>query len=132
MTRYIVINSDNAIIRAGTCQECDVSLQARQGEVAITDVWGASDDTHYWDDENAMAAPKLSLDLFAAPIKADGIDATLIADVPEGVYVTWTDGFREAVTDGVVEFATTQSGSYKLIFDGVKYLRQEVIVEAGI
>lgn len=63
-------------------------------------------------------------------IIADGTDEAVVTDIPQGVFVTWPDGVREEVTDGVVEFSVTQPGNYTLTFGGIKYLEKEVHVEA--
>ena len=65
-------------------------------------------------------------------IISDGVDATIISNIPQGVFVTWPDGQRDEVTDGVVEFSATQPDTYVLKFDGVKYLSKEVSIEAHV
>jgi len=65
-------------------------------------------------------------------ILAGGIEETVISNIPEGVFVTWPDGQRDEVTDGVVEFSATQPDTYVLKFDGVKYLTEEVSIEAHV
>lgn len=65
-------------------------------------------------------------------ITSDGVDTTTISNIPQNVFVTWPDGQRDEVTDGVVEFSTTQPDTYNLKFDGVKYLTEEVSIEAHV
>lgn len=64
-----------------------------------------------------------------APITANGQDTAIIADIPSGTTVT-CEGETHDVTDGQVEFSTDLPGTYTLLFRGVAYLDQEVVIEA--
>ena len=75
---------------------------------------------------------KLDLSISKTTITSDGADTSVISNIPQGVFVTWPDGQRDEVTDGVVEFATTQPNTYALKFEGVKYLSEEVSIEAHV
>jgi len=74
----------------------------------------------------------LEITISKTTILAGGIEEATISNIPQGVFVTWPDGQRDEVTDGVVEFSVTQPDTYVLTFDGVKYLTEEVSIEAHV
>jgi hypothetical protein len=112
----------------------DLSEQAGENEHVMEGA--ASDDLDWVDLAGAQAEIKkkttLVLDITKTEIVADGIDQALVASIPVGAFVTWPDGVREEVVDGLVEFATSYAGTYTLLLDGVKYLPQEITIEATI
>lgn len=63
---------------------------------------------------------------------ADGVDEVVISNIPNGTFVTWPDGQVDEVTDGVVEFSTTQPDTYVLKFEHPHYLKKEVSLEAHV
>lgn len=63
---------------------------------------------------------------------SDGVDEAVISNIPNGTFVTWPDGQVDEVTDGVVEFSTTQPDTYVLKFEHPHNLSKEVSLEAHV
>lgn len=91
-----------------------------------------SRETHFFDGSGSAQRTQLNLKSSPSSIIADNDDTAIVADIPPGVFITWPDGLRQEVTDGAVEFSSLYAGRYKLIFDGPRYLPQEITIEATI
>ena len=113
-----------------------VTLTEGQLCIEIEGTTNSSYSTSYVDTLSTPPIVKEKTALNLVPSKttilAGGAEETVISNIPEGVFVTWPDGQRDEVTDGVVEFSTTQPDTYVLKFDGVKYLTEEVSIEAHV
>lgn len=128
--------STGQIVKSLSCPDNSLAVNAGEGESAIVDSGAGNDDTSYVDTSTSPHShvPKTALTITSdvAAILANGIATATISSIPAGVFVTWPDGVREEVTDGVVEFATFNIGTHTLSFDGVTYLRKEIVIEANI
>ncbi|MGH1371123.1 MAG: hypothetical protein ACRBBW_03750 [Cellvibrionaceae bacterium] len=128
---FVVYNPvTGGIERSGSCPDAWVNDQAEAG---LSAALGSADDQLDWFDVSIMDVRKkagLSVGVSGLVLQADGVSSSVISPVPSGCFVTWPDGVREEVTDGVVEFSTDEVGTHLLVLDGVKYLPLEIAIEA--
>lgn len=133
ISQFVVYNGLGEILSSGFCADGDVELQPQGGEFVMRGV--GQDDTHYVDvsDQNAHVIrlkQPIGLLLVDVHIIADGEDFSIIHGVPAGVSVSVNGTDPVPVTDGEVKFKTVDVGNHSLVFTGVPYVTEEVIVGA--
>lgn len=62
-------------------------------------------------------------------IKADGSDAAIFSNIPNGTVCTH-DGETYTVTDGMIEFTTTHDGDYDFVFELFPYITASFTITA--
>lgn len=62
-------------------------------------------------------------------IKADGSDAAIFSNIPNGTVCTH-DGEIYTVTDGMIEFTTTHDGDYDFVFELFPYITASFTITA--
>lgn len=87
--------------------------------------------THYVTYQGLVARPTFNLQVNKFEIDADGVDEVTITNIPANTEVTWPDGERTIINNGIVEFAVDLAGTYTFRFINFPYQDQEISIEAN-
>ena len=125
MKNYIV-RDGQVIIRHGTCQDSDLSLQATGTEIADENTGNWNDHDHYHDGSNYV--DKLTFSLTVSATSITTAETLTITGIPTGTTVIFPGG-EEIVNDGEIEWDSTVAGDFVLEFKLFPYFDLEVPIE---
>lgn len=135
--RYLTYNKFTGEITAiGSCQLMDLEKQVTNQNEQVLGLDESHidirDNTHYIDISVNQIVEKMKLDVSISKLQmnSDSIDSCTISNIPNGVDVVWENKTKEPIIDGSLEISCNQPGIYKIALSGIKYLKEEITLEA--
>lgn len=127
MPAYTVYSTTSGeILRNGTCNNADVSLQAGEGETAIGSFY--NDDNKYYDFDSSsfLDRPIMGIEISSKKVAID--QEVIITGIPAGTTFLYSAG-SETIDDGQVEWSSNVSGGYEIILSNFPYQTEVFSIE---